>query len=102
MTKKIYAPLKDTVYLKEIKRTEQQTDAGLVLDERSRTLDDPQYEVVAVGPGRRTEDGRGNVPVDLERGQRVVLLRMAIPNRMDVDGEAITIVKETDIACVVG
>ena len=63
-------PLEDRIVVKAIEE-EQTTASGLVIPDTAKER--PQEgEVVAVGPGRFTEDGTTRVPMDVKVGDRVI------------------------------
>jgi len=92
-------PLGDRVVVKPIER-EEKTPSGLVLPDTAR--EKPQEgEVVAVGPGRKTDDGK-IIPVDLAVGDRVIFAKYA-GTEFKEDGQEYLILRETDIlAKIVG
>ena len=56
-----YTPLGERVVVKPLDQDEVTTSAGIILPDTAK--EKPQEgEVVAVGPGRPTEDGKGRVP----------------------------------------
>ena len=62
-------PLADRVVVKPIER-EEMTKSGLVLPDTAKER--PQEgEVIAVGPGRLTDDGK-RIAMDLKAGDRVI------------------------------
>ena len=58
-----------------------------------------QGEVVAVGPGKKTEDGKV-VPVDLKVGDQVIFGQYG-GNTVKVDGDELLILNESEIFGVV-
>ena len=62
-------PLQDRVVVK--RQDEETTSAGGIVLPGSATEKPQQGEVVAVGPGKKSEDGK-NTPVDLKVGDHVV------------------------------
>ena len=58
-----------------------------------------QGEVVAVGPGKKSEDGK-NTPVDLKVGDHVVFGQYG-GNTVKIDGEEYLILNESEIYGVV-
>ena len=91
-------PLGDRVLVKPSDR-EEQTKSGLVLPDTAQER--PQEgSVVAVGPGRMTDDGK-RVPLELKAGDKVVYSKFAGTEYSD-DGEDYLILAERDILAKVG
>lgn len=62
-------PLADRLVVKPIEK-EEKTKGGIILPDTAK--EKPQEgEVVAVGPGRMTDDGK-RIPMDLKVGDRVI------------------------------
>jgi chaperonin GroES len=92
-------PLGDRVIVEPVEK-EQETFAGgaLVLPETAK--EKPQQGIIlAVGPGRKDEDG-DLIRMDVEEGQRVLYARYA-GTEVKIDGKKLLILKESDILAVV-
>lgn len=86
-------PLGDRVVIKEISR-EEVTKGGIVLPDTAQ--EKPQEgEVVAVGPGKVTEEGQ-RIAMEVHVGDKVIYSKYA-PTEVKVDGEDYLIVRESDI-----
>jgi len=86
-------PLGDRVVIKPAKR-EEMTKTGLVLPETAK--EKPQEgEVVAVGPGKMTDDGE-RIAMDVKVGDVVVYAKYA-GTEFKLDDEELIIVRESDI-----
>jgi len=86
-------PLGDRVVIKPAKR-EEMTKTGLVLPKTAK--EKPQEgEVVAVGPGKMTDDGN-RIAMDVNVGDVVVYARYA-GTEFKLDDEELIIVRESDI-----
>jgi chaperonin GroES len=86
-------PLADRVLVKPIER-EEKTKSGLVLPDTAR--EKPQEgEVLAVGPGRLTEDGK-RVSMDIAIGDLVVYSKYG-GTEIKVDDEDMVLLHESDI-----
>ncbi|MCX6023056.1 MAG: co-chaperone GroES [Chloroflexi bacterium] len=86
-------PLGDRIVVKTIEE-ERTTASGLVLPDTSKER--PQEgEVVAVGSGRITDEGR-RLPIDLAAGDRVLFARYA-GTEIKQDGTEYLILREADI-----
>ena len=86
-------PLADRVVIKPIER-EEKTKAGIILPDTAK--EKPQEgDVVAVGPGRLSDDGKP-IKMDVKVGDRVVYARYA-GTEIKIDDEELVILKESDI-----
>jgi len=89
-------PLADRVIIKQIE-AEEVTKGGIILT--SSAQEKPQvYEVVAVGPGGIV-DGN-DVEMIVEEGDRVITGKYS-GTEVKVDGEELTIVRQSDILAIV-
>jgi chaperonin GroES len=90
-------PLQDRVV---VRRTEEETtSAGGIVLPGSATEKPAQGEVVAVGPGKRQEDGKTQ-PVDLKVGDTVVFGKYS-SNTVKIDDEELLILNESEIFGVI-
>ena len=88
-----FLPLGERVIIKPIEQ-EQQTKGGIFLPDTAK--EKPQEgEVVAVGPGRVSEDG-SRIPMELSNGDRVIYSKFAGTEYKDGDDEFL-ILRESDI-----
>ncbi len=86
-------PLGDRVVIKAIER-EEVTKGGIVLPDTAK--EKPQEgEVIAVGPGRLTEDGK-RIAMEVKVGERIVYARYA-GTEIRLDDEEFIILREGDI-----
>jgi chaperonin GroES len=86
-------PLADRLLVKPIER-EEVTKGGIVLPDTAK--EKPQEgEVLAVGPGRLSEDGK-RIPMDIKVDDIVVYARYG-GTEIKVDGEELMILRESDI-----
>ena len=89
-------PLGDRVVVRATPR-EEVTRSGIVLPDTAK--EKPQEgQVVAVGPGRMTEDGK-RIPVDLKEGDKVIYAKYA-GSEIKLDNEEYLILGEKDILAV--
>ncbi len=89
-------PLADRLVVKPIAR-EEVTKGGIVLPDTAK--EKPQEgEVLAVGPGRMTEDGK-RIPMDLKVGD-IVLYSKYGGTEIKVEGEELMILRESDVLAV--
>ena len=88
-----FVPLGERVIVKPIEQ-EQTTRGGIVLPDTAK--EKPQEgEVVAVGPGRLSDDGK-RISMELSKGDRVVYSKYAGTEYKDGDEEYL-ILRESDI-----
>ncbi|MEE2752375.1 MAG: co-chaperone GroES [Candidatus Latescibacterota bacterium] len=86
-------PLGDRILIKRIEENEQ-VSGGIIIPDTAK--EKPQEaEVVAVGPGRRGEDG-DLIALDLQAGQKVLVGKYA-GNEIEVEGEEFVILSEDDV-----
>ncbi|RKY14704.1 MAG: co-chaperone GroES [Planctomycetota bacterium] len=96
MAKKV-RPILDKVLLKRMEAKEV-SKGGIVLPDTAKEKP-KEGRVIAVGEGRRLEDGTV-VPFQVKEGDRVIFLSYA-GNEVKIDGEEYLILEEDDIIAVV-
>jgi chaperonin GroES len=86
-------PLGDRLVVKPIER-EETTKSGIFLPDTVK--EKPQEgEVIAVGPGRVTEEGK-RIPMDVKKGDRVIYAKYG-GAEIKIDEEELIILRESDI-----
>ncbi len=90
-------PLHDRVIVKRLEE-ERKTASGIVIPDTVAEKPD-QGEVLAVGPGKKNEDGKLS-PVDVKVGDRVLFGKYA-GTTVKVDGDDLLVMREEDIMAVV-
>ena len=86
-------PLADRVLVKPMEK-EERTKSGIYLPDTAK--EKPQEgEVLAVGPGKMTDDGKRVLP-DLKVGDRVIYAKYG-GTEIKVDDEDLIILRESDI-----
>ncbi|MEO6984843.1 MAG: co-chaperone GroES [Paralcaligenes sp.] len=90
-------PLNDRVIVKRLDN-ERTTASGIVIPESAAEKPD-QGEVVAVGPGKRSDDGKIQA-VDLKAGDKVLFGKYA-GQAVKVDGEELLVIREDEILAVI-
>jgi len=90
-------PLNDRVIVKRLDN-ERTTASGIVIPDSAAEKPD-QGEVIAVGPGKRTEDGKV-LPVDLKAGDKVLFGKYA-GQTVKVDGEELLVIREEEVLAVI-
>ncbi|MBV2181257.1 co-chaperone GroES [Castellaniella sp. MT123] len=90
-------PLHDRVIVKRLDN-ERTTASGIVIPESAAEKPD-QGEVLAVGPGKKTEDGK-LIAVDVKVGDKVLFGKYA-GQSVKVDGEEVLVIREEEIFAVI-
>src|SRR3979411_431575 len=90
-------PLHDRVIVKRLEE-ERKTASGIVIPDTAAEKPD-QGEVLAVGPGKKNEDGK-LLPVDVKVGDKVLFGKYA-GSTVKVDGDELLVMREEDIMAVV-
>jgi chaperonin GroES len=91
-------PLADRVIVKRIEE-EQQTKGGIIVPDTAK--EKPQQgKIVAVGPGRLTDDGK-RVPLEVKAGNKVLFGKYA-GTEVTVGSEDYLILREEDILAIIG
>lgn len=91
-------PLADRVIVEPSEREETFAGGQLILPETAK--EKPQQgTVLAVGPGRRDDDGK-YIALDVAEGNTVLFAKYA-GTEVKVDGKKLLILKESDILAVV-
>ncbi|PIR70595.1 MAG: co-chaperone GroES [Candidatus Niyogibacteria bacterium CG10_big_fil_rev_8_21_14_0_10_42_19] len=95
-------PLGDRVLLEPLSKDELEgkTASGIVIPDTAEKERSEQGKVIAVGEGRRAENGT-LIPISLKKGQRVLFSKYG-PQEIKVDGKDYLIVKEEDILAIIG
>ena len=91
-------PLGDRLIVEPVEQ-EEKTASGIILPETAK--EKPQEgTVIAVGPGRRDEDG-DRVPMDVSEGDRVLYAKYA-GTEVKLEGDKkVLILKESDVLAIV-
>ena len=90
-------PLQDRVIVKRLEE-ETKTAGGIIIPESAK--EKPQRgEIVAAGPGKKSEDGKVH-PLDVKKGDKVLFSKYA-GTEIKVDGEELLIMREDDIMGVI-
>jgi len=90
-------PLGDRVVVEPIEK-EERTASGIILPETAK--EKPQEgEVVAIGPGRRDDNGR-LIPMDVKKGDIVLFAKYA-GTEVKIEDKKVLILKESDILAIV-
>ena len=92
-----FKPLHDRVLIRRVEE-EEKTKGGIIIPDTAK--EKPQEgEVIATGPGARSEDGKVS-PLDVTVGDRVLFSKYG-GTEVIIDGEDLTILRESDILGIV-
>ncbi|MFL5814671.1 MAG: co-chaperone GroES [Bdellovibrionia bacterium] len=91
-------PLHDRVLVKRFNE-EERSKGGIIIPDTAKEKP-VQGEVIAVGQGRVTEDGKVR-PLDVKKGDRVLFGKYA-GNEIKIDGEDYLMMREEDILGILG
>jgi chaperonin GroES len=90
-------PLADKLVLRPIVQ-EEVLASGIVIPDTAK--EKPQQgEVIAVGPGRRDEDGK-IIPMEVAVGDRVLYAKYT-GQEVKIENEELIVLKESDVLCKV-
>ena len=90
-----FVPLGERVVVKPLDQEEVKTSSGIILPDTAK--EKPQEgKVVAVGPGKATEDGKGRLPMEIAAGDRVIYSKFAGTEYKEGEEEFL-ILRESDI-----
>ena len=92
-----FRPLHDRVVVRRVEQ-EEKTAGGIIIPDTAKEKP-MEGEVVAVGPGSRSEDGKVH-PLDVKPGDRVLFGKWS-GTEVKIDGEDLIIMKESDIMGVI-
>lgn len=90
-------PLQDRVVVKRFDE-EEMTKGGIIIPEAAKESP-AEGEVVAVGPGRKDENGK-SMPLDVKKGDKVIFSKYG-GTEVTIDGEDLLIMREEDILGIV-
>ena len=88
-----FTPLHDRVVVRRIEG-EEKTKGGLIIPDTAKEKPS-EGEVIAVGAGKRLEDGR-LIPMDVKVGDKVIYGKWS-GTEVKLDGQELLIMKESDI-----
>lgn len=86
-------PLHDRVLVKRLNE-EEKTSGGIIIPDTAKEKP-MQGEIIAVGTGSRTEDGKV-IPLDVKKGDKVIFGKWS-GNEVKLNGQELLIMKESDI-----
>jgi len=89
-------PLQDRVLVKRLDAEEEKV-GGIIIPDTAK--EKPQEgEVVAVGPGKVTDDGKRQ-PVGVKEGDKILFAKYA-GTEVKIDGEDLLVMREDDVLAV--
>jgi chaperonin GroES len=91
-------PLADHILIEAIKE-EEKTKSGIFLPDTAQKEKPEQGMVVAVGQGKKTDDGK-IVPVSVRTGDKVLFTKYG-PTEIKFDGKEYLIAREEDILAII-
>ena len=93
-----FRPLHDRVLVRRVE-AEEKTAGGIIIPETAK--EKPQEgEVVSVGTGTRSDDGR-ITPLDVKAGDKILFGKWS-GTEVKLDGEDLLIMKESDLLGILG
>ena len=93
-----FKPLHDRIAVRRI-AAEEKTAGGIIIPDTAK--EKPQQgEVIAVGSGQRTEDGK-IAPLDVQVGDRILFGKWS-GTEVTINGEELLIMKESDVMGIIG
>jgi chaperonin GroES len=90
-------PLADRVVVKPAP-AEEKTKGGIILPDTAKEKP-VQGEVVAIGPGRVSDDGK-KIPMEVKKGDKVLYGKYS-GTEVTIDGEEYLIMRESDLFAIV-
>ena len=91
-------PLADHILIEPIKE-EEKTKAGIFLPETASKEKSEEGKVIAVGPGRTTEEGKF-IPMSVKPGDKVLFSKYG-PTEIKIDDKEYLIASESDILAII-
>ena len=92
-----FRPLHDRVVVRRV-GSDEKTSGGIIIPDTAQEKPS-EGQVVSVGPGGRTEDGKA-IDMDVKAGDRVLFGKWS-GTEVSIDGEDLLIMKESDIMGVI-
>ena len=97
--KVLFKPLGNRVVVEPSDSDEQVSAGGIYIPDTAKEKPS-EGKVLAVGPGARGDDGKVQ-PLDVKKGNRILFGKWA-GTEVQVDGEDLLIMKESDIMGIIG
>ena len=91
-------PLHDRIVVKRMEETEQKSAGGIVIPDSAK--EKPQEgEVIAVGSGKRTDEGKV-LPLDVKAGDKILFGKYS-GSEVKIDGQEYIIMREDEVLGVI-
>jgi chaperonin GroES len=91
-------PLHDRIVVKRVEASDEKTAGGLIIPDSAK--EKPQEgEVIAVGNGKRTDDGKV-LPMDVKPGDRILFGKYS-GSDIKMDGDEYLIMREDEVLGVI-
>jgi len=91
-------PLADRLLIKRVDEVETKK-SGIIIPDTAK--EKPlQAEVMAVGPGRMTEDGK-RIAMDVKKGDKILIGKYS-GTEVKIEGDEFVILREDDVLAIVG
>ncbi len=90
-------PLHDRVLVRRLEQ-EEKTAGGIIIPDSAKEKP-MEGEIIAVGSGHKSEDGKVT-PLDVREGDTVLFTKWA-GTEVKIDGEELMIMKESDILAII-
>ena len=91
-------PLSDRILVRRMEEQESKK-GGIIIPDTAK--EKPlEGEVIAVGPGRVTEDGK-RIPLDVKKGDRILIGKYSGTD-VKIEGSEYVILREEDVLAIVG
>lgn len=91
-------PLSDHILIEPLKQ-EEKTESGILIPETAEKEKPEQGKVVAVGPGKKSEDGKV-MPLDIKEGDTVLFTKYST-NEVKIGDKEYLIAREEDILATI-
>jgi len=91
-------PTSDRVLIEPVEE-EEKTESGIFLPQTAKKKEPEQGKVMAVGPGRRTEEGEV-LPMEVKKGDKVLFNKYG-PTKIEIDKKEYLIARQSDILAVI-
>ena len=91
-------PLADRILVRRVDEAETKR-GGIIIPDTAKEKPQ-QAEVVAVGPGRLTEDGK-RIPIDVKKGDKILIGKYS-GTEVKIEGDEYVILREDDVLAIVG
>lgn len=88
-------PLSNYILIEPLKEKNEKTDTGIIVPETAKKEKPEKGKVIAVGPGKRTDEG-DVIPPKVEEGDKVLFTKYG-PNEIKVGKKTYLVAKEDDI-----